>query len=476
MQIKVDKKDIIWSYLGYFLKLGSNIIILPLVLTFLAEEELGMWYVFLSIGSLVTLLDFGFSPTIMRNISYCWSGAKELIKEGIVITDSNHNKEPNYKLFFSIYKVSKKMYFIISLVALVIMLSIGSIYIHSLVNGLEGGNQIMLAWFIFCFATFSNIYYSYWIPMLTGIGLIKKSQIATIISQSGFLIVVLIGLLLGYGLIAVSVAYCMNGIILRQVSKKFFINEKGIKKQFSRYRRKKNSRDQELFSIIWHNAYRQGIVSIGSFLTIQASTLICSSFIDLATTAKYGLTLQVFQMLGYISRIPFISLLPEFSLLRINNDVQKLKERFSLSLVIFWVSYITVSIGVVLFGNILLALIGSNTSFLSAPLALLMAGYLFLEFNHSTFATLITTKNEVPFVKSAIISGPLIVVLSIILVGPFKMGVIGMMLAQSVVQLCYNNWVWPLKVFHELNINISKIMEMGLRTLRISAISMFTKA
>ena len=75
MEIKVGKRDIIWSYLGSFFQYCTSLIILPLILSNILEEELGLWYSFASIGTLVTYLDFGFSTTLVRNITYAWSGA-----------------------------------------------------------------------------------------------------------------------------------------------------------------------------------------------------------------------------------------------------------------------------------------------------------------------------------------------------------------------------------------------------------------
>ena len=83
-QINIGKKDALWSYLGVIFRFGANLIVLPLVLKFLTDEELGLWYVFGSIGALVDLLNFGFAPSIARNISYVWCGATNLKKERLV--------------------------------------------------------------------------------------------------------------------------------------------------------------------------------------------------------------------------------------------------------------------------------------------------------------------------------------------------------------------------------------------------------
>lgn len=76
MIINTNKSDIVWNYLGIITSLGSQVILLPILIKFLEPDVLGLWYIFVSIGSLVLLFDFGFNPTIARTVSYCWSGAK----------------------------------------------------------------------------------------------------------------------------------------------------------------------------------------------------------------------------------------------------------------------------------------------------------------------------------------------------------------------------------------------------------------
>ena len=108
--IKISHKDVFWSYLGFFINIANGLIILPFLLLYLSPQEIGLWYTFMSISAFVMLLDFGFSPTLIRNVSYVWGGAKELYKTG----NGDENivlKEPNYKLLFNVFKVTKKYTF-----------------------------------------------------------------------------------------------------------------------------------------------------------------------------------------------------------------------------------------------------------------------------------------------------------------------------------------------------------------------------
>ena len=99
MAVNIGKKDVIWSYLGYFFNLCTNIFLMPFLLRMVEGNVLGLWYTFLSVGMFVNLLDFGFSPTLVRNVTYAWCGAKEIKEEG---TSELQGNEPNYVLFFKV--------------------------------------------------------------------------------------------------------------------------------------------------------------------------------------------------------------------------------------------------------------------------------------------------------------------------------------------------------------------------------------
>ena len=49
MAVNIGKKDVIWSYLGYFFNLCTNIILMPFILRAVEGNELGLWYTFLSV-------------------------------------------------------------------------------------------------------------------------------------------------------------------------------------------------------------------------------------------------------------------------------------------------------------------------------------------------------------------------------------------------------------------------------------------
>ena len=132
MEIRVSKKDIVWGYISIFFQMTSGIIVLPFILRMLSSEEIGYNYLMLTIGSMIALFDAGFSPMFGKNITYLFSGAQELKKEGVAET---HSEVLNYHLIATMLEVAKMVYRRLSVLVLLLMLTIGTIYIYYVTDG-----------------------------------------------------------------------------------------------------------------------------------------------------------------------------------------------------------------------------------------------------------------------------------------------------------------------------------------------------
>jgi hypothetical protein len=73
-----------------------------------------------------------------------------------------------------------------------------------------------------------------------------------------------------------------------------------------------------------------------------------------------------------------------------------------------------------------------------------------LESNHANAGQILLTKNEVPFVKASLFSGACTIILLFIFLQYTSLGVWGLLMAQGIVQGCYQNWKWPMQVAKEL--------------------------
>ena len=118
-----------------------------------SNEELGIWYVFLTISGLLGMLDLGFSPSIFRNMSYAIAGTDKLMENGY----STCTKGVNYKLASQIVIQSKKMFLLIAVFSTIFALTVGTIYMSSLVDNLFDNQQVLISWGLFIVAIFINI-------------------------------------------------------------------------------------------------------------------------------------------------------------------------------------------------------------------------------------------------------------------------------------------------------------------------------
>ncbi len=459
MAVNITKKDIAWNYMGNTLNIGMGILLLPAILLMLTSQEIGLWYVFASMSALVFLVDFGFSPTILRNITYSWSGVKELLPEGTQHIELDG--KPNLSLLKSIIISSKKIYLILTIISGILLFSFGTCYIYGLLP--EKEIEYLIAWLIYSMAIILNLYYSYWTPLLKGIGAIKEANQVLIISRLIYFIFSIIGLVFGGGLIWLSLMYLVSGLLLRILSKVYFLRLLGDDYQQDievRYNFK------TIFSIIWPNAKKSGIVTIGAWLITRSTTLLCATYLGLEMTAQYGLSLQIMGIVGSFSSLLFNAYIPEIASSRVSHNAKRYNQIFSRAITIQWVVGLIGLLGVILLGPTVLSLIGSNSTLLPSSILVLLGIVLYLEWNHSTFATLITMSNTVPFVRASIYSGIGIIVSSLVMLNFTTMGILGLIISQGVVQLVYNNWRWPRWVFKENNSSVYKILKASINEIK----------
>lgn len=457
--MKITNKDIIWSYSSQIFQMGASLFILPIILKKLSSDEVGIWYIFMSFSAMINLLDFGLSPTFSRNISYIFSGAKNLSSEGI---SSEISKEVDYSLLKNTINSVKKIYMYISLVVVIIFGSGGSLYIKSLIQENQNldVNRIIIAWIVYIISLAFNFYYYYYTPMLLGRGLIKESHKTIVFTKVAYLLLAFFLINFNYGLLGIALSNLVSSFVNRISSYRYFYDEK-IKKKLKFIKRNKQE-ESKIIRIILNNSSKLGAVSIGAFLINKSSVLIMSKYVDLKIIANYGITLQIISLLTTVSSVLFNTYLPMINYLRIQKKEKEIVNIFSKALLINYSFYLAGSIFLVSFGNEILGILKSNTLILDNKYLIILLFIYFLEMNHSMAATMLTTKNIVPFLKPALLSGIIIVILMLFSLNFTKLGLYGVILSQGIVQLVYNNWKWPLEVCKDLSTNYLKMLKNGL--------------
>ena len=78
MKLETKLVDHLLNYTANGLNICLGLIMLPFIMTKLDEFEVGLWIVFVTITSLINLIEFGFQNTIGRNITYILAGADSI--------------------------------------------------------------------------------------------------------------------------------------------------------------------------------------------------------------------------------------------------------------------------------------------------------------------------------------------------------------------------------------------------------------
>ena len=462
MIINTRKKDVIWNYTGIIASLGSQIILLPILVRCLEPDVLGLWYIFVSIGSIVILFDFGFTPTIARTVAYCWSGAIELNKTDV--TSINKKNETNYELLYFVIKTCKILYFLIASLALIIMISLGTWYIKSISNDMFT-TEIFISWVVYTISIFFNLYIGYYSVALIGIGDISRQSRANVISKLSFLFIGALGLIFSESILSLAVANLISGFMMRFLSAYFFYNLHNIKGKFKQIVFSDRYSVKYVFCNMWHNAWRDGFVSITVYLTTQANTLLCASFLSLAETGIYAFCLQIVTAMANIAGGLYNSCMPALQSAYINKDKVLPKKLFSMAIFGFYFIFISGSIIFVLIGIPIVYFIKESFE-INTILFILLALNMFLIQRHRISASFIANMNKLPYVKSFIFYGMLSLLMSYIFMKYFGLGIYALVVLPLIVQSLYNNWKWNMTVNDYLKVNELELLIEGYREFR----------
>ena len=462
MRVNLSKKDVIWSYIGTIMSMASNLLLLPFIVYFLDDDMYGLWGVFASIGAIATLFDCGFSVTFARNITYCWSGASGLKKEGVQFTEQ---KEPDFVLMKKVLATCKKVYLIVSTAALVLLIVAGTAYVMFISRNLSGVNHI-IAWLIYAVSAFLNLYYGYYAAFLRGVGAVDQANKNTVIARSAQIVLTVLLLFLGFGLIGTCVAYLAYGMIFRVLGKnKFFAHENIGEKLDKICYVPSNEEVNELFIIVWHNAWRDGVISICNYFCNQASTIICSLYLSLGQTGMYSLGVQIASAIAQIAGALYTAYQPTLQEAYVTQNKNKMQKSMSVIITSYLFLFILGTIGVLVVGVPFLRIIKPNYS-ISVSVLLGLCVFQFMMKFRNCYTSYFSCTNRINYLNAFVISSILTVILSFLFTGAMKLGLWGLIIAQIVSQAVYNFWHWPCLAHRELEMSFFQLLRMGTHELK----------
>lgn len=467
-KIQVSRQDVWWGYGAQFFALASGVIILPLVLRLLSTEEVGMNYLMLSVATLATLVDFGFSTQFATHITYVYSGASYLQKEGLAKEGVFPPGQLNYRLLATLIRTARWLYRLLGGLVLVVMLTIGTAYVHRVTQGFTNVRHSFLIWVVYSFSIFFQIYYAYYGALLLGSGKIRESKKASVYTNLLKIGLTYLLLLTGCGLLGLVLANLLSPFLTRYLSYRYYFTPR----QRVRLRPYLISfaEQWQLFRLVWHNSKKMGLCSFASYLTHGATLMLAGLYLPLKEVASYGLMTQLLTLLTGVASILFTLYLPRFGSLRMQREPDVLLREAALTLNVFYGLYLIGAVVLVVGGNPLLRATGSATLLPQSGILAFASLVWFFDGNAWNYCLLIASRNAFPFLSNVLFTAVTLTAGSYVALAWAGGGIWALLLVKAVAQGIVYDWYWPRYVMREWQTSGFSFLRLGWREIRLQIV------
>lgn len=444
MKKKRRALDLIYGVVGLFMQVGTGLVMLPLTATMLAPSELTFWSVFLAIQAFSYLIEFGFTPTFARNFTYVLNGADRLVAEGV---PSEKSGAVNLVLLRELLSTSQKLYAILALIVLLVLGIGGTYYIAMLARTAEDVSYIWTSWALFVGTLVFHTYMNWQACVVMGADRMREYYQVITVARLAQVVLSVAGLIIYQGILSLVVAYAISAIVMR-LHYQFIARDVGdLVKEVPEAR----GAVRRIMRVVAPNAIRSGWTTVGAYFTTRFSFLVISLALGASLAAEYAIAQQAFFALMAISIVVGQLNNTRMTSARISRDMPVLRDMYAFSVFFGCTVFLCGSAAMVLLGEPILQLIGSQTLLPPVPVLAAMTVIIVLDI-HANFAMgYIVTGNSIPHMRAVLVTGVAVAV-SVGIVYYMKGDLLTFVLVQGVMQACYNFWRWPLQVYRELEI------------------------
>jgi O-antigen/teichoic acid export membrane protein len=413
-------------------RMGANILLLPFVLALLSPAELALWWVFVALGAIGTLADFGFGAAFTRVYSYLWAGADDFDTVGLRAPQSHG--APNLPRLRQLNVTARLLYHRLAWAATGIVALGGTAFLWDTLARAGHPLSLWISWALYVAAIGTALGTSYWNYACQGVDRMRPLQASYMWSGVGYLVVAAGMLAAGAGLFSMVMATAVRTVVGRELCRRAY--REAVPKTIE------PSPDPGILRKLWPNAWKFGVLSIGVYLINHGSVLICSHFLGEATTASYGVTVQVGAFLVGFSSLWLTVKWPQITILRAQGRSREMAALFARRLACTTGTFVILAAILVLLGNHLLEWKGTQTRLLPTAQLVVYLIYLGQQQLFAQFGSLTFTENVVPFFKLSLFTGLGLMVLSLWMTPTY--GVWGLILAPLLAMLVASSWypIW----------------------------------
>jgi O-antigen/teichoic acid export membrane protein len=438
--------DVIWNYAATILKISSYLFLLPFILNKFPSELVGVWSIFMAVGSISAVLDFGFNVSFTRSVTYVFNGVKSLSKNGL--ESSTYSKEVSFELLSNLISSMKWFYRRMALFLFLLLVTLGTFYIVKICNQYKGSNmEILIPWILFCILNTFSIYSSYLDILLIGSGKLKQQKVFLVFGNVAFICISIFLIQCGFKLSALIIGQLISVVIIRILSYRSFYTLE-LKTKITKTVKKST---YDLIKVLFPNALKSGLTSIGGLLIQKSSVIIGSVYISLAQIGGIGITMQIMTLVSSISSIYISSHLPLITSNWVRKDTKDIREIYLKGIIISAITYVFAGIILISFSGIIFNFFNKGDMLPNHIIILLFLILSFIETFISLTGMILMARNEVPFFWSSILSGFAVVIFLLLSFEYISESIFIIVLVPMFVDLSYQAWKWPKVLFKLLN-------------------------
>lgn len=423
------------TWFAFLARTAMNVGVTALTLVLLSVQDIAVWYLFSSVVAMGTLMDMGFSQTLVRLASYLKAGAIDPDQGTQGRARGGPLDVPALRKLFTTMSV---IYLGVSLLMFLFLGVGGHFLVAKQVNASPTASTLWLAWWILS-ASASLVFQGKkydsilrgldHVPLVNGIDAVANLIAAVLMAAVLFLGG---GIL---GMIVVWQAALLGAAAVKRARLRSILG--GFPSLSLR------SVDRGLLRSAWAPSWRTGVMVFSGQSVTHFSGVIFAQFLEAPALAQYLLALRFITLICEFSAAPFYSRLQVFARLRAMgriDDLYRLATRYvRTSLLIYTGLAVTVGLAAPWAFTLL------RTDVVFVPLAFwgIMVVAWLLERQSSMHAQLFMTTNQVPFSMAYLATGLTNLALLLLLVG--RVGMWAAPFSQLLAQSMIINW-WNVRL------------------------------
>jgi hypothetical protein len=442
--VKIWESPTWTTWFSFITKSFTLTILLPLILKKFTVNDINLWYFFSSIIGVQIILDGGFGSAFVRVIAYTNRRSKEktLISNVLPSFEEEWDITKLNKIYHYMHKVYKRLY----LIAFVLLISIGTLFLKPKIELSSNPFYGWILWVLFTFIFPAILYGNIYVNFLQGIhkvAILRRWDILFNLLNVLTTIIILLVFKNIYLIIFSNVFWLVCNVIRNKV-----LSEKIINAYYDKHQSFKDF--AEVSTFVLPNAIKSGIGLLMSQGIIQLSGFVLDKSFSANEIASYMLGLNLIHAIKNFSQAPFYSKLPMFTSFTSTNNLDKLRESSKKSMQLVYIVFLIGFFFVAFFSDFLLKMIHSNVMFPDDKLWFLMGLAFLIDRFGAMHLQLYSTTNHIIWHTLNGITGVLMIIFTYLLIDKYHLYAfpISMILAYSL----FYSWYAPFLSYRFLKV------------------------